>query len=75
MASLSLQTVPQGCSDDAVILDPTSGQDVKSFELAPRNGKVSGTLGLFDIIKAGGSVLLDYFAVRPLLRYSASHKG
>jgi len=65
------EVVEQGCSDDAVILDPTAAADAKPFELAPRSGKITGTLGLFDISKPGGSTLLDYYAER----MSKEHPG
>jgi len=44
------------------ILDPTSEKVVVEFQPAARSGDVFGTVGLMDISKGGGAVILDYMA-------------
>ena len=42
-----------------VILDPTDEAVPVSRQITPRNGQVSGVVGLMDIRKPRGDVLLD----------------
>jgi len=41
------------------ILDPTDERKPVARQISPRNGALTGTIGLLDIRKPRGSVLLD----------------
>jgi hypothetical protein len=42
-----------------IILDPTDERVPVARQISPRNGSISGTIGLLDISKPRGNVLLD----------------
>ncbi len=42
-----------------IILDPTNEAEPVTRQITPRSGKVSGVVGLMDIRKPRGDVLLD----------------
>lgn len=56
--------VPITPEDPEALLDPRSGEVVLKLTRSPRSGKMQGPLGLLDISKPGGGVLLQQLARR-----------
>ena len=55
-------TGPGPSASEHVVLDPTSEQDVPIFNPTKRTGQIGGTVGLLDISKPGGSIVLARLA-------------